>query len=120
MGEYKRSGGRERKPAGRFGRRDSDRSGSRDSGRFEHDSRSNRRSELTMHDVVCDKCGKETTVPFKPTSNKPVYCRDCFNKKNDSFTKPRPESRDISNYSADELAKINQKLDKIIRALNLE
>jgi len=31
-------------------------------------------------DVTCADCGKETTVPFKPTQGKPVLCRDCFKK----------------------------------------
>jgi len=26
----------------------------------------------------CSQCGRETTVPFKPTHGRPVYCRDCF------------------------------------------
>lgn len=30
------------------------------------------------YDVVCEKCGKETTVPFKPVNGRPVYCRDCL------------------------------------------
>jgi len=33
-----------------------------------------------MHTVTCSECGQETQVPFKPTGEKPVYCRDCFNK----------------------------------------
>ena len=33
-----------------------------------------------MHDVICATCGKETQVPFKPRSDKPVYCSDCFKK----------------------------------------
>ncbi len=28
--------------------------------------------------AVCSQCGKETTVPFKPTQGRPVYCRECF------------------------------------------
>ena len=28
--------------------------------------------------TTCSQCGKETTVPFKPTQGRPVYCRDCF------------------------------------------
>ncbi len=28
--------------------------------------------------VVCAACGKETTVPFKPTNDKPVYCKECY------------------------------------------
>jgi CxxC-x17-CxxC domain-containing protein len=26
----------------------------------------------------CSACGKETTVPFKPTQGRPVFCRECF------------------------------------------
>jgi CxxC-x17-CxxC domain-containing protein len=28
--------------------------------------------------VKCSQCGKETTVPFKPSGDKPVYCKECF------------------------------------------
>src|ERR1700731_4631561 len=28
----------------------------------------------------CSQCGKETTVPFKPTQGRPVLCRECFQK----------------------------------------
>jgi CxxC-x17-CxxC domain-containing protein len=28
--------------------------------------------------VKCALCGVETTVPFRPTQGRPVYCRDCF------------------------------------------
>jgi CxxC-x17-CxxC domain-containing protein len=28
--------------------------------------------------VKCALCGIETTVPFRPTQGRPVYCRDCF------------------------------------------
>jgi CxxC-x17-CxxC domain-containing protein len=31
--------------------------------------------------TVCSECGKETTVPFKPTQGRPVYCRECFQQK---------------------------------------
>lgn len=31
-----------------------------------------------MHEVQCDECGVTTSVPFKPTAGRPVYCRDCF------------------------------------------
>ncbi len=26
----------------------------------------------------CHNCGRETTVPFKPTQGRPVYCRECY------------------------------------------
>ena len=31
-----------------------------------------------MYPAVCSRCGKDTEVPFQPTSGKPVYCSDCF------------------------------------------
>ncbi|MDD2421256.1 MAG: zinc-ribbon domain containing protein [Heliobacteriaceae bacterium] len=36
------------------------------------------RPERQMYEVVCSDCGKETTVPFQPRGDKPVYCRECF------------------------------------------
>lgn len=30
------------------------------------------------YEVQCAACGTMTTVPFKPTSGRPVYCRDCY------------------------------------------
>ena len=29
----------------------------------------------------CSECGIETTVPFKPTQGRPVFCRSCFQMK---------------------------------------
>ena len=34
-----------------------------------------------MYPAVCARCGKETTVPFKPSGDKPVYCKDCYQSK---------------------------------------
>lgn len=34
-----------------------------------------------MHPVVCAECGKDTEVPFKPTGDRPVYCRECFDRR---------------------------------------
>ena len=31
-----------------------------------------------MYPAVCSSCGKETEVPFQPSGDKPVYCRECF------------------------------------------
>ena len=31
--------------------------------------------------TTCSQCGKETTVPFKPTQGRPVFCRECFMQK---------------------------------------
>jgi len=31
-----------------------------------------------MFSAVCSACGKETEVPFKPSLDRPVYCRECY------------------------------------------
>jgi CxxC-x17-CxxC domain-containing protein len=36
------------------------------------------RAPREMHPVVCAECGKDTTVPFRPRGDRPVYCSDCF------------------------------------------
>ncbi len=28
--------------------------------------------------VICAGCGQQTTVPFEPRGDRPVFCRDCF------------------------------------------
>jgi CxxC-x17-CxxC domain-containing protein len=81
--------------------------------------------------VPCARCGKTATVPFKPMGSKPILCKECFGDKNastprengfgrrrgpdDRFTgRPRPAP------SSDTLDLINQKLDKIMRALKID
>ncbi len=56
------------------------------------------RGPVEMHDAVCDNCGKNCQVPFRPTSGKPVYCSDCFEKQqggsSSRFDSRRSEGRD--------------------------
>lgn len=33
-----------------------------------------------LYNVNCASCGKQAQVPFKPTGDRPVYCRDCYMK----------------------------------------
>jgi len=33
-----------------------------------------------MHKAKCSECGGECEVPFVPKADRPVYCRDCFQK----------------------------------------
>lgn len=28
--------------------------------------------------AICSGCGKQTTVPFRPTQGRPVFCRECY------------------------------------------
>jgi CxxC-x17-CxxC domain-containing protein len=41
--------------------------------KFDRDDR-----EQVMHAAVCSSCKKPCQVPFPPSPDKPVYCRDCF------------------------------------------
>ncbi|MBU4266413.1 MAG: hypothetical protein KKE96_04205 [Candidatus Altiarchaeota archaeon] len=68
----------------------------------------------TMNEVTCDECGEKCLVPFRPTGNKPVYCSKCFRNKRDSA----PAGK-IDSY-AREFEQINRKMDKIMKALNIE
>jgi len=33
-----------------------------------------------QYKVTCSACGCETTVPFEPKNDRPVYCSDCYRK----------------------------------------
>lgn len=43
--------------------------------------------ERSFTQAVCAECGKECEVPFKPSGDRPVYCKECFSKRrgSDSF-----------------------------------
>lgn len=83
-----------------------------------------------MHKAVCSTCGNECEVPFKPSGDKPVYCRDCFAKNrshdNDRSFNPSPrpefkrfnEDRPVQTPRNNELEAINSKLDQILKILS--
>ncbi len=31
-----------------------------------------------MHNIKCSDCGEDSTVPFKPSAGRPVYCKECY------------------------------------------
>jgi len=35
-----------------------------------------------MFQAICADCGATTEVPFEPRQGRPVYCRDCFERRN--------------------------------------
>jgi len=37
--------------------------------------------EREMFDAVCSECGRSIKLPFKPDPNRPVYCKECFEKR---------------------------------------
>lgn len=81
------------------------------------------REERQMFSAICDQCGAECELPFRPTGDKPVYCSDCFDRNGGgNSNKKRFDSRDTKDYSQDntraEIEAINQKLDKILSILS--
>lgn len=72
------------------------------------------RGPVEMHKAICDKCGKNCQIPFRPTNGRPVYCSNCFEKGNNepSSFPTKSESR-----NTDQLQELNNKLDKILALL---
>ncbi len=96
-----------------------------------------------MFKAICDGCGNNCEVPFRPTEGKPVYCSDCFRKnqpsddrrddrRSDSRFSPRsyndssrnaPEQRSNAPTQAEfkgQFLELNNKLDKILKLLQPE
>ena len=86
--------------------RSSYRSDRRDSGR-----RSFR--DKRIYHAVCDECGKECEVPFRPTSGKPVFCDACFNGTGKKRSDKGADNRQIQ----EQIDVMNSKLDRIIQTL---
>jgi CxxC-x17-CxxC domain-containing protein len=75
--------------------------------------RGDKKSKTILHKATCSACGEGCELPFKPSGNKPVYCRDCFNK--DEYEETiRTKKPDNSGKKHDE---INAKLDHILAIL---
>ncbi len=93
------------------------------------------RGPITMHSAICSSCGKTCEVPFRPSGEKPVYCRDCFagrsamggdrSQRKDPRTfsqntfqnnQSSPSSQNVSGNSEikKQIEAMNVKLDKII------
>jgi len=51
---------------------------------YRENNRDSFRDRPEMHKAVCDDCGKNCQVPFKPSNNKPIYCSNCFEKYDNS------------------------------------
>lgn len=112
-----------------FGGQDFKRGGNRDNGRTQ------------MFSATCSHCGRPCTVPFRPSGDKPVYCKECFMSRRESSSRNQGRreapSRDFQKRGvapvflskppgADtrlddlkrELHAMNAKLDLVIQKLN--
>ncbi|MGB4076148.1 MAG: CxxC-x17-CxxC domain-containing protein [Minisyncoccia bacterium] len=91
-------------------------------------------STKTMHKAECSKCGDVCEVPFRPNGKKPVFCSNCFVKDETSgprerrefsprpsYERPSPPPRDdrALHELKTELESINEKLGRIVRAMEI-
>lgn len=108
-----------------FNQKDRSRS-RRDFSRKNFNSQSGRRE---MFKATCASCGKICEVPFEPRDGRPVYCSECFEKK-EGGSKPSEKFHDRHQRRPDferknvpttqnnsQLEEISTKLDKILEVL---
>jgi len=100
------------------GRGRDDRGGREDRGRD--------RDDREMFSATCDDCGKRCEVPFKPSSNKPIYCDRCFGKEesfgrgdkyvddNEFAKKARFEKVKTPENSNKKFDELSEKLDNVL------
>ena len=43
---------------------------------------------IRRHQAVCADCGSSTTLPFRPTQGRPVYCSECFKTRSGRHSSP--------------------------------
>ncbi|MFH1286849.1 MAG: CxxC-x17-CxxC domain-containing protein [Candidatus Magasanikbacteria bacterium] len=68
-----------------------------------------------MHPAVCDTCGNDCEVPFRPTGDKPIYCSNCFGKD----SKSGGSSKGGSCNCSPEIKKLEGKIDSILKTLGI-
>lgn len=117
MRDFKRGGFRDNKGPGGFRRSGfgrPDRGERFDSGR----------GRGQMYDAICSQCGKNCQIPFQPTGQRPVYCKECFGGSKSQASGPRRDfesSQKVSDTRIDDLKRqldsVHSKLDKIVQLL---
>ena len=79
-----------------------------------------------MHKAVCDECGQNCEVPFKPSGDKPIYCSSCFESKGGGGSNRSSRTFGGSSYGKqdntnkqllEQVSSLNKKLDRILRVL---
>src|SRR3989338_8264812 len=84
----------------------------------------------SMYKSVCANCGKSCEVPFKPSGDRPVYCRDCFRERSEggggapkqggasaTSSSPRPSSQGAPRPSdglSAQVSAMSTKLDRLL------
>lgn len=74
---------------------------------------------VSMHSATCGSCGKDCEVPFRPTGDRPVYCKNCFDGKEHMASRTsRSTARENGGDDVKkQLDAISSKLEKILSLL---
>lgn len=93
------------------------------------------RGPREMFQTVCDDCGNECEVPFRPSGEKPVFCSSCFEKRGNGESEVRFSKREAPRFdrggSRNEntrggsdnsellqaMSTLNAKLDKVLKVI---
>jgi len=80
-----------------------------------------------MFSAVCDECGNNCEVPFRPSGDKPIYCSNCFEKRDGGGGRRENrggarrggfEKKDNSSKQLlEQMTSLNMKLDRILNVL---
>jgi CxxC-x17-CxxC domain-containing protein len=72
----------------------------------------------SMHKAICAECNITCEIPFKPSGTKAIFCKNCFRREDAAPARAygRPQTSELGNK--EQFAKLNSKLDKILKALN--
>lgn len=85
------------------------------------------RRRVEMHDAVCDECGNNCQVPFRPSGDKPIYCSNCFEKQGGreggrvprrNFGNTDTERSSGGGVSAQSIEKLTQNIEVLNKKLN--
>jgi len=61
--------------------------------------RENSFQERSFTKAICAQCHTECEVPFRPSGDRPVYCKECFAKRQDREGAPVRENRSFRGRS---------------------
>ena len=82
---------------------------------FDKNPRGNRRGgDNEMFEATCDDCGGTAKLPFKPSSDKPVYCSKCFEKHDNKHQDRRSRGdRERGSRGGSNNRKVVEQLEKL-------
>lgn len=74
-------------------------------------------ADKKMYNAVCEQCGNSCEVPFRPTGEKPVFCRNCFGQGGHAAAGSAGMGGKSPMHVDQQFAQLNEKLDRILKRL---